>query len=576
MSRTTESEAPVASEKPARFFIECASRLRTTLSQVLFAIVPPVLPPYILLLKGDIGMGLYNSPKRLRTRSLRRHRILLPAFAVALWSCAGPQLQQDVERPAPSYASPPATTGILAEMASRVHASSGPEYSGYHLLDGSHEALIWRLALIDSAVSSVDIMTYLWYPDASGRLILERAVLAARRGVRVRLVVDDLMTIGQEQLHADLERQANIEVRLFNPWSKRSLFARGGEMVAEMERLNTRMHDKLLIADGRAAIIGGRNIGDHYFGLNKSYNFHDLDVLAIGEMAQQSNGMFDQFWNSDWVASARNLTTKPNPERAAASWAKLQKKNREADVLASFPIEPKNWTAELVELEPMLHPGTGDLIYDEVSAEGIAQSMIASMFAIFDRAEEELLITNAYIIPGERGIEFLRMLNDRGVDVRILTNSLASHDVPAVNSHYEPWRDDILRTGTRLFEARADAAIQSLVDVPPVSAKFVGLHSKASVSDGRLVFIGSMNLDPRSGAINTEMGAVIDSPGLGGELRELMLRDMSPDNAWEVSLADDGRLRWTNSDETVYKQPTRGFLQHVMNAIFKVVPKEQF
>jgi putative cardiolipin synthase len=336
------------------------------------------------------------------------------------------------------------------------------------------------------------------------------------------------------------------------------------------------MHDKLLIADGRAAIIGGRNIGDHYFGLNRNYNFHDLDVLAIGEIAQQSNDMFDHFWNSEWVASAKNLTTKPDPGRAAAAWANLQEQNRGAEVLASFPIEPKDWTAELAELEPLLHPGLGDLVYDEVSAEGVSQSMIATMFAIFDRAEKELLITNAYIIPGERGIEFLRALNVRGVDVRILTNSLASHDVPAVNSHYEPWRDDILRTGTKLFEARADADIQSIVDVPPVAAKFVGLHTKASVSDGRLVFIGSMNLDPRSGAINTEMGAVIESPGLGRELRELMLRDMSPENAWEVSLADDGRLQWTHSDETVYRQPTRGFLQHIMNTIFKVVPKEQF
>jgi putative cardiolipin synthase len=114
------------------------------------------------------------------------------------------------------------------------------------------------------------------------------------------------------------------------------------------------------------------------------------------------------------------------------------------------------------------------------------------------------------------------------------------------------------------------------VDVPPASAKFVGLHTKASVSDGRLAFIGSMNLDPRSGAINTEMGAVIDSPGLGQELRELMLRDMRPENAWEVSIAEDGRLQWQNSDETVTRQPTRGFMQHVMNVIFKVIPREQF
>ena len=505
-----------------------------------------------------------------------RTPVSLAVLGFVLLGCAGPKLQQDVERPEPSYASPPADSGVLAEIAGRIDAAHGPAYSGFHLLDGSRESLNWRLALIDSAVSSIDLMTYLWYPDASGRRILERAVLAARRGVRVRLVVDDLMTIGQEQLHADLEREPNIEVRLFNPWKKRGLLSRGGEMVAEMERLNTRMHDKLLIADGRAAVVGGRNLGDHYFGLNRKYNFHDLDVLAIGEMAEQSNGMFDEFWNSEWVASARNLTTKPDPERAAASWAKLQKQIREAEVLASFPIEPHDWSQEFAELEPLLHAGTGDLVYDEISAQGVSQSMIGRMFAIFDRAEEELLITNAYIIPGERGIEFLRTLNARGVDVRILTNSLASHDVPAVNSHYEPWRDDIVGTGTKLYELRADAAIQSIVDVPPVSAKFVGLHTKASVSDGRLVFIGSMNLDPRSGAINTEMGAIIDSPGLGRELRELMLRDMRPENAWEVSLADDGRLQWQNSDETVRKQPTRGFLQHIMNTIFKVVPKEQF
>jgi putative cardiolipin synthase len=521
-------------------------------------------------------MSVYDDSKYVSTPGRWKTRISLPILAVMLWACAGPQLQQDVERPEPSYALAPATTGILAEIAARIHAANGPEYSGFHLLDESHESLAWRLALIDSAVSSVDIMTYLWYPDVVGRLILERAVRAANRGVHVRLVIDDLMTIRQEPFLADLNQQPNIELRLFNPWSKRDLLSRGGEMIAEMERLNTRMHDKLLIVDGRAAIMGGRNIGDHYFGLHHSYNFHDLDVLAIGNMALKSNGMFDEFWNSEWVASAANLTTDHDPERAAEGWAKLQENNRAAEELNAFPVEPKDWSQEFAELEPLLHAGTGDLIYDEVSAAGVSQTMVGNMFAIFDQAQEELLITNAYIIPGERGIEFMRGLVDRGVDLRILTNSLASHDVPAVNSHYEPWRDDILGTGTMLYELRADAAIQSLVDVPPVSAKFVGLHTKASVSDGRLVFIGSMNLDPRSGAINTEMGAVIDSPGLGAELRELMLRDMSPENAWEVSLDDGGRLQWQNSDETVSKQPTRDFTQHIMNVIFKVVPKEQF
>jgi len=179
--------------------------------------------------------------------ALRRHSLSGLVLIGLLAACAGPQLREDVERPEPSHALPPATTGVLAEMAGRIRTANGPEHSGFHLLDGSRDALMWRLALIDSAVSSVDIMTYLWYPDVAGRLILERAVLAAERGVHVRLVIDDLMTLGQEQILADIENHPNIELRLFNPWKKRGTFARGGEMVAEMERLNTRMHDKLLI-----------------------------------------------------------------------------------------------------------------------------------------------------------------------------------------------------------------------------------------------------------------------------------------------------------------------------------------
>ena len=226
-------------------------------------------------------------------------------FAIALLSaCAAPGLRDEPVPLEPSYASAPATGGALATIAGRIEAAHGPGYSGFHLLDGSHDALTWRLALIDSATSSLDILTYLWYPDASGELILERAIRAAHRGVRVRLVVDDLMTMGQDRTLANIQALPNVELRLFNPWKNRKLGARAGEMIAEMERLNSRMHDKLIIVDGRAAILGGRNIGDHYFGLNQNYNFHDLDVLAIGAIAADANGMFDEFWNSELLASA--------------------------------------------------------------------------------------------------------------------------------------------------------------------------------------------------------------------------------------------------------------------------------
>ena len=498
------------------------------------------------------------------------------ATVLGLSACAGPAIRDDVARPEPTYAKAPAESGLLSDIAAQVAAQHGSSTSGFHLLSASRDALRWRLALIDSAQSSLDILTYLWYPDVSGNLVLERAILAAQRGVHVRLVVDDLMTIGQDQALANIQALPNVEIRLFNPWGNRNLGARAGEMIAEMERLNTRMHDKLMIVDGRAVILGGRNIGDHYFGLNHSYNFRDLDVLAIGPIAADANGMFDEFWNSEWVVTAAYLTTQPDPDVAAKAWQKIQKQSREASELSRFPREPMDWSAEFAELVPGLHPGTAELVYDSAAASEIDQSMIGEMFQLFDSAQEELIITNAYIIPGQPALDFLESLTDRGVSVKILTNSLASHDVPAVNSHYEPWRDDFVSAGVQLFEMRHDPAIRSEIDVPPVSAEFSGLHTKAAVIDSNIAFIGSMNLDPRSAAINTEMGATIYSAGLASEVRDLMLQDMQGENAWQVQLGDEGKLQWTNSDETRSSQPTRGSMQNIMNVIFKVVPKEQY
>ena len=502
--------------------------------------------------------------------------VLSILLALTLAACSSSSLRKEIVRPEPSYALPPAAEGIFADMANNQFAHHGPESSGFKLLDGSYDALKWRLALIDSAVSSLDIQTYLWYPDNSGRLILQRAAAAARRGVKVRLVIDDLLTAGKDQVIYELNNLPNIEFRLFNPWKSRGLLSRAGEMIAEFERLNTRMHDKLIIVDGNAAILGGRNLGDHYFGLSPDYNFHDLDVLGIGHIARQSNNMFDHFWNSEWVVSAENLNTDHDPEFADRHARQLREEIRTAEELTAFGSEPQDWSAELTAVAEELHTGTSYLVYDTTSGDQIEQGVAEKMFGFMDLAQEELLITNAYIIPGQPGIDFLRSLTDRGVTVKILTNSLASHDVPAVNSHYKDWRDDFIKAGAELFELRADAAIQSIVDVPPVEGGFVGLHTKAMVVDRKMAFIGSMNLDPRSANINTEAGAFVKSTGLGEELAQIMLRDMNPTNAWQVLLNEKGKLYWVNSDETVDKQPARDLNQRIMDQIFKMFPKEQY
>ncbi len=503
--------------------------------------------------------------------------LLISSVLLILSACANPQLRDEIHWPEPSFAKSPAESGILADMARAVTSAHGEQHSGFKLLDHSDESLDWRLALIDSAVSSIDIQTYLWYPDSSGLLLLERVVRAAEeRGVHVRLIVDDLLTIGQDQSLYELNQRPNIEVRLFNPWRERSVISRGGEMIVEMKRLNTRMHDKLVIADGRAAIIGGRNIGDHYFGLSHDYNFHDLDVLGFGHLAQQTIQMFDSFWNSKWVVSVDNFDTRPDAEFAEQTWTSIVSNNAGNEDLVTFS-GAREWSYELERLVPELHIGTSQVIYDEAIGDGVMQNMAAEVFEFFELAQEELLVTNAYIIPNQDAIDRLQALTDRGVEVRILTNSLASHDVPAVNSHYKGWRDDFIGAGANLYELRADAEIkETVVEVPPVQGEFVGLHTKAVVIDRELSFIGSMNFDPRSFNINTEAGAFIKSPGLARELVELMERDMHPDNAWQVHLDEGGDLYWVNSDETVTRQPARNFWQRVMDLIFRLFPRDLY
>ncbi len=502
--------------------------------------------------------------------------LLLTALLAGCGSSA--TLKKNLPEKQFSQAQPPATSGALADMARAISNKHGEDYSGFKVLDGSFDGLNWRLAMIDSATTSLDIQTYLWYPDFSGTLLMERAIQASQRGVKVRLIVDDLILQGHDQLIANLHAAPNIEFGLFNPWEDRSsMLNRAGEMVAQMERLNVRMHDKLMIVDGRAVIIGGRNIGDHYFGLSETYNFHDTDLLGVGQIALEANEMFDHFWNSEWVATANALSTEPDRVIAHEQRANIQQKVATAKELESFPRQPKDWSNELQQLQSELRPGRSKLVYDEAAREQISQKMAGSMFNFFNLAEKELLIQNAYVIPGDDAIEFLEAKRDAGVKVKVLTNSLASHDVPAVNSHYEPWRDDFINAGVELWEFRPDPAIQqTVVDVPPVSAEFTGLHSKCAVADRRYVFIGSMNLDPRSRAINTEMGAMVDSPELAEDLANILERNMSGANAWQVQMDASGALFWENDDGRLDKQPARDSTQRIMNVLMKLGPEEQY
>jgi putative cardiolipin synthase len=203
--------------------------------------------------------------------------------------------------------------------------------------------------------------------------------------------------------------------------------------------------------------------------------------------------------------------------------------------------------------------------------------MPAAIRELLGGAKTEVLIVNAYIIPGESALRRTREQVERGVRVRMLTNSLASHDVPAVNSHYKQWRRPLLEAGVELHEMRADAAVQGLLaDTPPTKAEFMGLHVKAMVIDRERVFIGSMNLDPRSWDVNSEMGVVIDSPALAGALAASMERDMQPENAWRVLIGDDGGIRWVAGERVLTVQPARSFWQRVEDVVFMMFPRDLY
>jgi putative cardiolipin synthase len=483
----------------------------------------------------------------------------------------------DWEPPPQSVALNPDPETTLGHLAAEFESRRGAGVSGFAPIDVNGEALRLRLALVDSAERSLDMLYYLWYRDPGGLVLLEHVVQAAERGVRVRVVLDDALYIKGKKGLANLDAHPNIDLRIFNPWVHKGV-GRAFETVGRMKRLNVRMHNKLLIADNRMAILGGRNVGDHYFGLHHKYNFHDLDMVVLGDAATASSEIFDHFWNSERVFPAAAFVEDPSWESIEAVRAAELGELRDNDDVRAFPIDRRDWSDGLGSLVDRMSPGTATVEFDRLIAETRmpSQDGVVRLAEVVEQARHEVLIVNAYIIPGERMMEILREANERGVRVRMLTNSLASNDVPAVTAKYKKYRRPLLEAGVELYEFRADPEIQpGIVDTDPVEARFAGFHTKAAVVDRETVYIGSLNLDPRSIDLNTEMGMIVASPGLAEEVAAIAERDMAPANSWRVRMDENGDLSWESSAGIVTRQPANGGWQRFQAWIFKVLPEGQ-
>jgi putative cardiolipin synthase len=475
----------------------------------------------------------------------------------------------------PGRVLPKADSGVLRDYAARVEAELASDESAFWLLDRADFSLATRLALVDRAVSSLDIQYFIWEKDPSSRLLARRVLHAAERGVRVRMLLDDLTLAGHESEFAGLGMHPNVEVRTFNPFSNRTVAGRVVEFVFRFGKLNHRMHNKAVLADGHFAIIGGRNIGDRYFGVYDRFVQNDLDIMAVGPIVADVATSFDVYWNSgaayplDVVAPRRSVKGSLDGVTEIMEAAYLGASER----LQAYPFEPGEWVDHFEALTDSFAAGAGRFEYDLPIVRGNRPNEFYDAFKEFvGRAREKVIISSPYFIPDDEFADQLAELSARGVHVVVLTNSLASNNHIIAHVAYKRWRKWLLRAGVELYESRADSGAIDYYTSPPARPGFLGLHTKAAVVDGRWSFVGSPNVDPRSMVHNTENGFFIDSPELATRVTELIERDIAPVNAWRVTLSDNGSLEWASASGTVKRQPSSGFAQRIIEFFINFMP----
>ncbi|HEX7811675.1 MAG TPA: phospholipase D family protein [Burkholderiales bacterium] len=415
----------------------------------------------------------------------------------------------------------------LGRMASE-QAAAHPGLSGAYPLSRGRDAFLARLALAETAERSLDVQYYIWRNDTTGRVLLDHLVRAAGRGVRVRLLIDDLGTAPNDAHLLLIDGSPNIEVRLFNPIASRG--ARLFGTLTDFGRVNRRMHNKSFTADGQATIVGGRNVGDEYFEAASDLDFADMDVLAIGPVVKQVADSFDLYWNSPAaipiaaLASKRVSEKDVNRARAAlAEYGESQRAGTYADALRNSKLAQNLRTGSLT-----FFWGKAEALYDDPAK--ITQSpqdqgthLLPKLAKITDATQGELLIISPYFIPGKAGVDYFKHMRARGVHVVILTNSLAATDVSAVHAGYSRYRRALLESGVELYEVKATARRPGEEKTRGGSGPGLGgssrasLHAKVFLFDRKVLFVGSLNLDPRSASLNTEIGLVFETPELAAQ-----------------------------------------------------------
>lgn len=496
-------------------------------------------------------------------------------IAVATFAAGCANLPSNTGREASTALAAPQQTPFGELVQQRRQLDHAHSDSGFHLLANVDEAFASRLALIEGAQRTLDLQYYAIHADRSTEILLQALRDAARRGVRVRILMDDFNTVGKDAQVLRLAFQPNVQIRLFNPLpgSRRTLIGRVVTSLKDMDRMQKRMHNKLFIADNAIGITGGRNLGDAYFGTDEKSNFVDTDVLAMGQVVRQMSASFDRFWNDPLaypmhrLVSAQQLEElRKAPEMPGAGTEEgggdLKPASAEAPVLPKVPTSsaitperrpmdlrtvPLTWAPAVILADKPGKIGSDD---DEANA---GDTVVDGLLALMRQARQDVLIVSPYFVPGRTMMQVFAELHARGVRIRVLTNSLASNDAPAAHAGYARYRKALLRDGVELYEMRAtqQGGGRSLGSTPLPGSGGGGsksgvsrasLHSKAVLIDQHLAVIGSMNLDLRSERKNSEVALLIRSATLArdatAEIERMLTR-----GAYHVELRG-GHLLW--------------------------------
>ncbi|HEY4296122.1 MAG TPA: phospholipase D family protein [Paraburkholderia sp.] len=496
----------------------------------------------------------------------------------------------------------PVTQALPATAATPLHnalaplEAAHPGQSGFRVLSSGTDALQMRIALARAATKTLDMQYYIANEDTTGKLLLGAALYAADHGVRVRMLVDDLNFKDIDRIMAGLNSHDNIEIRVFNPFgsAQQGLFERTTNLFTQIGHFTRRMHNKAMIADNQVAIVGGRNLGDEYFSASETLQFRDLDVLAAGPITADISASFDDYWNSSLAYPLRVLNKqKFDAHELDQTRDELREHWRaNADPYNAKPLNATPLASQIASEQLGLTWAPAEFKADlpekiEHPSPDYVSPPMQRLGELMRDARQDFLIVSPYFVPHDAGVKAAAELTQRGVRIAVLTNSLAATDAVAVQAGYSPYRVPLLRAGVELYEFKPHQ--QSPRAGLAGSRSRASLHAKTYVIDHKILVIGSMNLDPRSANLNTELALVIHSPQLASEVAQIFERATSPELSYRVTLADDAQLAylrsigaplsplvWTDVEDgqrrTYIFDPQAGLYRNALTGLFSLLP----